>query len=60
METLNNFRKRTVTKKERVYPVKEGGTRTEQELLKEYSSMEETSQAMISFEGYCELRKSMK
>lgn len=60
MEKLHNFIERTSQKKEKTFRVKEGNIMTEKQLLDEYCEMERTTQAMISFEGYCEIRTKMK
>jgi len=60
MEKLNHFIERVSEKKEKIYKVKEGGEKTESELFTEYDNMDNTTQAMISFEGYCALRTKMK
>jgi hypothetical protein len=59
MEKLHNFIERVSEKKEKLYKVKEGGEKTESELFTEYDNLDSTTQAMISFEGYCALRKKM-
>lgn len=60
MEKLTSFIARLPKKVENTYPVREGGTKTESELIDEYNKCSNETKTMVSFEGYCGLRKNMR
>ena len=60
METLRKFLSRTKKRDTILYPVREGGFKTQEELYMEYENSSNELKAMISFEGFCKLRRTMK
>lgn len=60
MEKLPRFLKRTSKKEQRTFQVAEGGIRNQSDMYKEYEALENETRCMISFEGWCKLRKKMK
>lgn len=60
METLSNFIKRHKKRDEIMYPVKEGGFKNQQQLYQEYECLENETKCKVSFEGWCQLRKTYR